>query len=113
MIDMRYPCADSASPHTVWYWISTDWAHSIDVPVPYAVSYDSQEDAIEATEYLLRKPADSLRWIRIFRTDNENYQCWSWTNMRTDPYEIVMETVPQLAVITHKRRWWQIWEGHR
>jgi len=80
MIDCRF--ADKE--HRVWYWD----ARGQDVsPVPCSPTLDNHEDALVWVAQLGQP--EWLRWVKVFRADNEAYVCYRWS-----PNPIVKETRP-------------------
>ena len=75
-------CAQADQPHTVWWWNSAE-ADAGGPPVPLSAGFDNQADALDAAEKLVGKPG--ISWVKVFRSDNENYTCWRWNAEPANP----------------------------
>lgn len=99
-------CEHPDQPHTVWYWVEDGGP-----PVPNSATFDNLADALRYAEPGSRSAsAYLLRWIKVFRSDNEAYTCWRWEN--DVPYEPTPRLsgidVPRESLVEpRRRRWWQ------
>lgn len=95
------PCVHGDRPHTVMYWLA-DGGPSI----PMIASFDSQPEAITFAESGINQNNPILRWIKIFRSDNESYTCWRWENpMPYNPDPVEYE--PAESIKVRPRHWWR------
>ncbi len=95
------PCIHGTRPHTVMYWLADGGP-----PVPMIARFDSQPDAVDFAERCIQKDNPILRWIKIFRSDNESYTCWRWENpVPFTPEPVEYERTDSIAV--KPSRWWQ------
>lgn len=69
-------CQFPHNGHTVWLWDKRGADHT---PYPVSAQFDNHEDAMARVEPLIKNPPDWLAWIRVFRFDNESYECLRWT----------------------------------
>lgn len=83
-------CKDSDKPHTLWYWIEDP---NDPAPAPYSLLFDDRLDALDHAAAITTNPINELRWVKIFRSDNETYTCYRWNN--PEPY-----LSPQSAALT-------------
>jgi hypothetical protein len=76
-------CKHKDQPHTAWYWVEDGAA----VPFPYTVKFDNWYDMMEIVGTFVAENGENsrLRWIKGFRSDNETYTCFRWSNPL--PYE--------------------------
>lgn len=91
-------CKYADQPHTVWYWVEDP--HD-PVPMPYVLHFDNQADAVNWAEETVDLAHVSLRWMKVFRTDNEVYQCWRWENPEPLP---VLDAVQAAVRVTEAGR---------
>jgi hypothetical protein len=90
-------------PHTIWWWVED----GDPIPAPRSAQFDNADDAEEAAHKFIdgrNDPDNRLRWIKVFRSDNEQYETFHWRN----PVEFVdptpePEPAPVLGV--RKPRW--------
>lgn len=69
-------CDHPDRKHTVWWWVED----GDPVPVPRSATLDSRAEALAYVADALADPPVHLRWVRVFRADNEAYECWRWDN---------------------------------
>jgi hypothetical protein len=109
-------CKHQDHPHTLWYWLNDDNDPFL---VPYVLHYDDMHDAVEAANIIisktLRYPENSvLTWVKVFRSDNEEYECYRWERdlarfplpNRTEPPERTMQNASERAD-DQGRSWWR------
>lgn len=98
------PCKDADKPHILWYMLDDQ---NDPVPVPYSLTYDTQQDALDMVRVIIDKtvarPHESLLiWAKVFRADNEAYTCFQWNrpsslpptpSYRQEPPEVTMQIV--------------------
>lgn len=84
-------CKHSDAPHTVWWWEQPPAHASMSAFVPCGRRYDNRADAV-AFATRLRDDVEAgrisplvVKWIRVFRSDNEVYTCWRWPEFVTIP----------------------------
>ena len=76
-------CKHPNRPHTVWWW-EQDAPIDHFIPVPLEARYDNRADAVAAAIKLRddveagRRSPLVVKWIKVFRSDNESYTCWRW-----------------------------------
>lgn len=68
-------CRHPDSPHTVMYWLNDGGP-----PIPMTARFDNVEDARQFAESGIDQDNSLLRWVKIFRSDNESYTCYQWDN---------------------------------
>jgi hypothetical protein len=93
-----------AQPHTVWYWISDD---NDPVPAPFSATFDDATQAEAKAQEMVEQrndPYNRLRWVKVFRSDNEQYTTWRWTN--PDPF-LPIPQPPAATTVSPRRRWWK------
>lgn len=96
-------CKHPNKPHTIWWWIEDK---NDPVPVPYSSKFDNRKDAMTiVNEWISGPPHVSFRWVKVFRSDNENYTCFHWEN--PEPLPIPPVVTPELTYKPKKKRWWR------
>lgn len=85
---MTNECEHPNERHTIWYWIDD----GDPIPVPHAATFDNRADAVRQAESWVKEARPSLRWMKIFRADNEMYVCWLWENPTSgqEPEKVVV-----------------------
>ncbi len=80
-------CKHPDEPHTVMWWdFNLNDPHQLryDIPMPMSTRFDNRDDAVEAATRIRddveagRRSPLQTDWIKVFRSDNENYTCWRW-----------------------------------
>jgi hypothetical protein len=67
-------------PHTCWYWIDDP---NDPIPAPYSFTMDSAAECEERAQQFIEErndPQNRLRWVKVFRADNEAYETFRWDN---------------------------------
>jgi hypothetical protein len=77
-------CQHADEPHMVYWWNDAEFA-SGGPPVPLAAQFDNRADALAAAQKLVGK--QNVSWVKVFRSDNENYTCWRWEQPAADQDE--------------------------
>lgn len=83
-------CQHADLPHTVWWW-EKDAPDDCFIPVPLEARFDNRADAVAAATKLRddveagRRSPLVVKWIKVFRSDNESYTCWRWPEFVTMP----------------------------
>lgn len=71
-------CNHPKVPHTVWWWPHDE------VVAPSSRTFDDLEDADHFAQRLIRSNNERIDWLKIFRSDNESYTCYTWKNTKED-----------------------------
>lgn len=86
-------CRHEDQPHTVWF----DECNADDIEIsmlatfPVQARFDNRADAVAAAERVRddveagRRDPTRTTWIKVFRSDNEQYVCWRWPQFRPNP----------------------------
>lgn len=69
-----HTCNHPKVPHTVVWW-PNDGDH-----IPTSRGFDDLEDADHFTQKLIRTSSERIGRLKIARTDNETYVCYTWEN---------------------------------
>lgn len=94
-------CQHPHREHRVWWWVED----GDPVPAPREALFDSRADAMKVVDQALAGPPLHLRWVKVFRADNESYTCFRWSNPEPLPKP---EPPPAAAVAAPgKRPWWR------
>ena len=72
-------CEFADQPHTLWLWDTRGEEH---LPVPVSAHFDNYADAQERFERLTTTQPAWLSWVKVFRSDNESYECLHWERPR-------------------------------
>lgn len=80
--------------------------------IPFCKTWDTREDAMALVERLLDQEEDgeTLRLIKVYRSDNENYCCYLWTNF---PPVVPLIAVEPLRRKTLKERFTSLFGPYR
>lgn len=93
-------CQHPRREHRVWWWVED----GDPIPVPREAVFDNRADAMDAVIQALTDPPLHLRWVKVFRSDNESYTCFRWTNPepwpQPEPLKVPVPASPR------KRPWW-------
>lgn len=100
---MSFNCKHEFWEHTVWWWVN--YPNHTTIPVPHSAKFDNRAEAIEAVRTMIEDPSPSLRWIKVFRSDNETYTCYRWENPEEEPAPIIWE------ITESPKKWWQFWRS--
>lgn len=76
-------CNHPDESHTVWYWLDDGGP-----PIPMSARLDNVREARRFADRIIAQNNTQLRWIKIFRTDNEAYTCFRWENPVTSSNSI-------------------------
>lgn len=100
---MSGPCVHGDRPHTVMYWVEDGGP-----PIPMTATFDTQPEAVAfAMTGVNQQENLFLRWIKIFRSDNETYTCWRWTNPVEMPALDPVEYEAKDSIKVKPRRRWR------
>lgn len=94
-------CMYGNRPHTVIYWLNDGGP-----PIPMTANFDTQPEAVAFADSCVAQDNLILRWIKIFRSDNESHICLRWEN--PTPFNPDSIRYERLDLIEEKprRRWW-------
>jgi hypothetical protein len=97
---------DRSKPHTVWFWLDDGHPEL----GPDSRRFDNADEAEKFAQDLVthhgHNPA--LRWVKVFRSDNESYVTWFWETQL--PVQVVvsakgLETVRYRTSWTDDHKW--------
>lgn len=99
------PCAHEDQSHTVMYWVEDGGP-----PIPMMAKRDTLEKTLAFAHSGIKQDNVLLRWIKIYRSDNEGYTCWRWENPipyvfdPTEDERLVDD--PRNSIPERRKRWW-------
>lgn len=91
-------CEHPQQRHTVWYWVED----GDPVPAPRSATFDNLDDALQFAQSGVDQEHPALRWVKVFRADNEAYTCARWDAEPLPEPELSAAPLP-----VARKRWWQ------
>lgn len=86
------------------------WVEDGGPPIPNTATFDNRRDALAFVQSGIDQAAEQtrLRWIKVFRADNEAYTCFRWENpVPLSLTEVQATIMADTLARAPRRRWWQ------